>query len=188
VHGKGSLMGKMPGDDWQKFANMRLLFGYLYAHPGKKLFFMGAELGQRREWNHETSLDWHLLEYAPHAGIRRWVQHLNILYRGERALHELDFDPAGFEWVDFSDADNSVITAQGNERYTVLGLSHTRASATIAWRSHGRILKELLNSDAPEYGGSDRGTSAVWRPRRCRPMVPPSLTLLPFGMVFQETG
>jgi 1,4-alpha-glucan branching enzyme len=101
VHGKGSLLGKMPKDDWQKFANLRLLFSYMYAFPGKKLLFMGGEFGQWREWDHNQSLDWHLLEYFPHRGVQRLVKDLNELYRKERALHELDCDPAGFEWVDF---------------------------------------------------------------------------------------
>src|SRR5512143_1758526 len=192
VHGKGSLMGKMPGDDWQKVANMRLLFGYLYAHPGKKLFFMGAELGQRREWNHDWSVDWHLLDYAPHAGLRRWVQHLNILYRGERALHELDFDAAGFEWVDFSDADNSVITflRKGKRAEdTVLVACNFTPVPRHNYRvgvPTGGFWKELLNSDAPEYGGSGQGNFGG---REATP-VPAhgryhslSLTLPPLGMV-----
>jgi 1,4-alpha-glucan branching enzyme len=198
VHGKGSLMGKMPGDDWQKFANMRLLFGYLYTHPGKKLFFMGAELGQRREWNHDTSLDWHLLEYAPHAGLRRWVQHLNILYRGERALHELDFDPAGFEWVDFSDADNSVITflRKGKRAEdTVLVACNFTPVPRHNYRvgvPTGGFWKELLNSDAPEYGGSGQGNfgglEATPVPSHGK-YHSLSLTLPPLGMVvFKRQG
>jgi 1,4-alpha-glucan branching enzyme len=90
----------MPGDDWQKFANLRLLFGYMYAQPGKKLLFMGDEFGQWSEWYHEQSLDWHLLEYPPHDGVKKWVSDLNRVYREEPALHERDFDPAGFQWID----------------------------------------------------------------------------------------
>jgi 1,4-alpha-glucan branching enzyme len=192
VHGKGSLMEKMPGDDWQKFANMRLLFGYLYAHPGKKLFFMGAELGQRREWNHDTSLDWHLLEYAPHAGLRRWVQHLNILYRGEAALHELDFDAAGFEWVDASDADSSVISflRKGKRAEdTVLVVCNFTPVPRHNYRigvPTGGFWKELLNSDAPEYGGSGQGNfgglEATPVPSHGK-YHSLSLTLPPLGMV-----
>jgi 1,4-alpha-glucan branching enzyme len=163
VHGKGSLMGKMPGDDWQKFANMRLLLGYLYAHPGKKLFFMGAEIGQRSEWNHDSTVDWHLLEYGPHQGLRRWVQHLNILYRAEPALHELDFDSAGFEWVDFSDTENSVVCflRKGNDpgEVVLVALNFTpvpRHNYRVGVPSGG-FWKELLNSDAREYGGSGQG-------------------------------
>jgi len=109
VHGKRSLLEKMPGDDWQKLANLRLLLGWLFTHPGKKLLFMGAELGQRGEWNHDRALDWHLLEHEPHQGIRRWVQDLNRLYRAEPALFELDGEPAGFSWVDCTDKANSVL-------------------------------------------------------------------------------
>jgi 1,4-alpha-glucan branching enzyme len=109
VHGKGSLLGKMPGDEWQKFANLRLLLGYMYAHPGKKLLFMGGEFGQLREWNHDTTLDWHLVKYLPHDGVRRWVRDLNALYRRETALHAGDFDASGFSWVDFHDREQSVL-------------------------------------------------------------------------------
>ena len=109
VHGKGSLLGKMPGDDWQKFANLRLLLAYQTAQPGKKLLFMGGEFGQGREWYHDRSLDWHLLELAPHRGVQRWVEDLNRFYREEKAMHERDTDPAGFEWIDANDADHSVV-------------------------------------------------------------------------------
>jgi len=108
VHGKGSLLGRMPGDDWQRFANLRALYAYMYGYPGKKLLFMGNEFAQRREWNHDASLDWHLCDEAPHAGVRRLVQDLNRLYRATPALYELDFDRDGFEWIDWSDRDNSV--------------------------------------------------------------------------------
>src|SRR5438270_947275 len=110
VYGKRSLLNKMPGDDWQKFANLRLLLGYMIGQNGKKLLFMGAEFGQWNEWNHETSLDWHLMDYPLHAGLVRWVEDVNHLYRTEPALYELDFDPAGFQWVDANDADQSVIS------------------------------------------------------------------------------
>jgi 1,4-alpha-glucan branching enzyme len=103
VHGKGSLLGKMPGDTWQKFANLRTLLSYLYGHPGKKLLFMGAEIGQWSEWKHDESLDWHLLDYPPHQGVQHLIRDLNRIYRNEPALHEIDFEPAGFEWVDLHD-------------------------------------------------------------------------------------
>src|SRR5207302_1311846 len=99
VHGKGSLLGKMPGDDWQKRANLRLLLGYLYAHPGKKLLFMGGEFGQWREWNHDASLDWHLLDDPRHRGIQQWARDLNRLYRAQPALYRRDYDPSGFTCV-----------------------------------------------------------------------------------------
>jgi 1,4-alpha-glucan branching enzyme len=110
VYGKRSLISKMPGDRWQQFANLRLLFGWMWTHPGKKLLFMGGEFGQWREWNHDTQLDWHLAQEPDHAGLQRWVADLNRVYRGEPALHELDFSPTGFEWIDSNDSDNSVLT------------------------------------------------------------------------------
>ncbi len=192
VHGKGSLMGKMPGDDWQKFANMRLLLGYLYTHPGKKLFFMGGEIGQRREWNHDWSVEWHLLAFAPHQGLLRWVQHLNILYRGESALFELDFDPAGFEWVDCTDTDNSVVCflRKGrNPDYAVLVVCNFTPVARYDYHvgvPAGGFWRELLNSDAREYGGSGHGNfggvEAVPVPMHGRSQSL-SLTLPPLGIV-----
>src|SRR5207249_3176071 len=110
VHGKGSLLGKMPGDEWQRFANLRLLFGYMFAQPGKKLLFMGGEIGQVPEWNHESSLEWWVLQFPFHSGVQAWVRELNHVYRAERALHELDADPAGFEWIDCSDVEQSTIS------------------------------------------------------------------------------
>jgi 1,4-alpha-glucan branching enzyme len=198
VHGKGSLMGKMPGDDWQKFANMRLLLGYLYTHPGKKLFFMGAEIGQRREWNHDWSLDWHLLDFAPHQGLLQWVRHLNILYRAERALFELDFDPAGFEWIDFTDADNSVVCFLRKSRNAgdavLVALNFTpvpRRNYRVGVPSGG-FWKELLNSDAVEYGGSGQGnfggaeSAPVPMHGKYHSL---SITLPPLGMVvFKKMG
>ena len=110
MHGKGSLIDKMPGDGWQKAATLRLLYGFMYGHPGKKLLFMGSEFGQWREWNYDAGLDWWLLRYNFHAGIQRCVQDLNGLYREQPALHERDFDPAGFQWIDCSDNENSVVS------------------------------------------------------------------------------
>ncbi|OGO01523.1 MAG: 1,4-alpha-glucan branching enzyme, partial [Chloroflexi bacterium RBG_13_52_12] len=110
VHGKASLLSKMPGDDWQKFSNLRLLYGYMYAQPGKKVLFMGGEFGQWREWSHESSLDWHLLQYQRHSGLQRWVTDLNNLYRSQPSLYELDFEPAGFEWIDTADAQHSILS------------------------------------------------------------------------------
>ena len=110
VHGKGSLIGKMPGDEWQKFANLRLLFAYMFAQPGKKLLFMGCEFGQVSEWSHDRSLDWNVLEYPLHRGLMNWVEQLNRVYRSESPLHWFDNDPKGFEWVDCNDAPLSVIS------------------------------------------------------------------------------
>jgi 1,4-alpha-glucan branching enzyme len=110
VHGKGSLLEKMPGDDWRKFANLRLLYGYMYGMPGKKLLFMGGEFGQRNEWQHDASLEWYLLEQPAHSALQRWVSTLNRFYAGERALHEQDCSPDGFEWIDANDSDKSVVS------------------------------------------------------------------------------
>ena len=109
VHGKGSMFGKVPGDEWQKAATLRALYGFMYTHPGKKLMFMGCEFGQRREWNHDQSLDWHLLDYPLHAGLRQFVRDLNHVYSAEPALYALDFERAGFQWIDCNDLENSVI-------------------------------------------------------------------------------
>jgi len=163
VHGKGSLFGKMPGDNWQKFANLRLLFGYMYAHPGKKLLFMGGEIGQWREWAHEESLEWHALRYADHKGLQRWLKDLNHLYRTEPALHELDFDSRGFQWVDSGDWEKSILSFMRKGR-TTKGPVLVVCNFTPIPRYNYRIgvplpgsWKEVLNSDAREYGGSGQG-------------------------------
>jgi 1,4-alpha-glucan branching enzyme len=163
VHGKGSMIGKMPGDDWQKFANLRLLYGYMYLHPGKKLLFMGGEFGQWAEWNHEASLEWHLLQYDPHQGLQRWVRDLNTFLRGERALFEQDFEPAGFVWIDCHDSQQSVLSflRQGRDpgdvvvcacNFTPVPRHNYRLGVPL-----GGWWKEALNSDAPLYGGSGQG-------------------------------
>ncbi len=163
VYGKRSLLGKMPGDDWQKFANLRALFGYMYAQPGKKLLFMGGEFGQWREWVHDGSLDWDLLGYPLHAGLQRWVQDLNRLYRSEPALHEMDCDPAGFEWIDCDDADSSTVTLirKGKSTSTIiLTICNFTPVPRYSYRvgsPRGGFWQEILNSDAGEYGGSNMG-------------------------------
>jgi 1,4-alpha-glucan branching enzyme len=163
VYGKGSLLGKMPGDDWQRFANLRLLLGYMYAQPGKKLLFMGGEIAQWREWQHDGSLDWHLLEYAPHAGARRWVEDLNRFYRGTPGLHELDCEPAGFEWIDCCDADASVVSLlrKGrSHRSEIVIICNFTPVPRLNYQvgvPHGGVWKERLNSDAHDYGGSGMG-------------------------------
>jgi len=162
VHGKGSLLSKMPGDGWQKFANLRLLLAYMYAVPGKKLLFMGAEFGQWNEWNHEASLDWHLLDEPMHDGLSRWTGDLNRVMREEKPLHELDFDPAGFAWIDITDAEQSVISfmrRSSRDELIVAVFNFTpvpRHNYQIGVPLPGRWL-ELLNSDAPIYGGSGQG-------------------------------
>jgi 1,4-alpha-glucan branching enzyme len=163
VHGKGSLIRKMPGDDWQKFANLRLLFGYMYAQPGKKLLFMGDEFGQWDEWYHEQSLDWHLLEYPAHDGVKRWVADLNRVYREEPALHERDFDPAGFQWIDCTDIDHSVVSFLRRGQSTgdlILVVANFTPQTHYHYRvgaPRGGFWQELLNGDAPLYGGSSQG-------------------------------
>jgi 1,4-alpha-glucan branching enzyme len=163
VHGKGSLIGKMPGDEWQQFASLRLLLGYMWTHPGKKLLFMGGEFGQRREWQHEESLEWHVLSFPLHAGVQRWVRDLNALYRATPALYELDFSEAGFQWVDCDDGDNSVISflrlAGSAAPPLLVACNFTpvpRENYLLGVPRGGR-WRELLNSDAADYGGSGQG-------------------------------
>jgi 1,4-alpha-glucan branching enzyme len=163
VHGKGSLIGKMPGDEWQKFANLRLLFGYMYAQSGKKLLFMGGEFGQVREWAHDTSLEWHVTQYPVHHGVQAWMEQLNRFYRNEPAMHVLDNDPAGFEWVDCNDNANSTISLLRKSESpadTVLGVFNFTPVPRLEYRigvPHGGFWREMLNSDASEYAGSGMG-------------------------------
>ncbi len=163
VHGKGSLMGRMPGDYWQRFANVRILLANLYTQPGKKLLFMGNELGQWKEWSHDQELDWSLLSYPLHKGIQRWVQDLNRLYRQHPAMHELDNHPDGFEWIDCLDNENSVISflrkAKTTTEFILVAFNHTpvpRYNYRIGVPREGH-WDELLNSDADIYGGSGCG-------------------------------
>ncbi len=163
VHGKGSILAKMPGDDWQKFASLRLLYGYLWAQPGKKLLFMGDEFGQWNEWNHDGSLAWHLTEYEPHRGVQQWIADLNRAYGCESALHELDADPAGFQWLEANDADQSVLAwlrrGRTVQRPILVACNFTpvpRENYRIGVPLPGR-WKEILNSDATAYGGSGGG-------------------------------
>jgi 1,4-alpha-glucan branching enzyme len=160
VHGKGSLLGRMPGDDWRRFANLRLMFSYMFTHPGTKLLFMGGEFGQSGEWNHDRSLDWDLLQYTPHQGVFKCVQALNTLYKQEAALYHYAFDNRGFEWVDYSDRENSVIIFKrlSNETKDTLIVV---CNFTPEARQHYRIgipvrgkWKEVFNSDDQSFGGS----------------------------------
>ncbi|HEY7386915.1 MAG TPA: 1,4-alpha-glucan branching protein GlgB [Bryobacteraceae bacterium] len=163
VYGKGSMIAKMPGDDWRKFANLRLLYGFMIGHPGKKLLFMGGEFGQWAEWNHDASLDWHLLQSPFHAGLLRWMRDLNTFYRGEPSLYEVDFDASGFEWVDCNDFERSVVSflRKGKDPNNVTLFV---CNFTPVPRNNYRVgvpfdveWKEMLNSDAPLYGGSGQG-------------------------------
>jgi 1,4-alpha-glucan branching enzyme len=195
VHGKGSLIGKMPGDDWQKFANLRLLLGYMYAQPGKKILFMGGEFGQWREWKHDESLDWHLLDYAPHQGLKRWVADLNHLYRSLPPLHEIESDHAGFEWIDCNDSESSTISFIRKARSTgdivLIACNFTpvpRANYRVGVPAGG-FWKEALNSDAREYSGSGQGNiggvEAYPTPVHGRPYSL-TVTLPPLGIVYFE--
>ena len=193
VHGKSSLLGKMPGDLWQKFANLRLLFAYMYGQPAKKLLFMGGEFGQWREWYHEEGLDWHLLEFPSHAGVQRWVQNLNQTYRSEKALHELDFEPQGFEWIDCNDTEQSTLSLIRKARSTremilvVLNFTPTPRYSYKVGVPQGGFWRELLNSDGEEFGGSGHGNfggmDAVPIEVHGRPYSL-NLTLPPLGALF----
>jgi 1,4-alpha-glucan branching enzyme len=165
VHGKRSMLDKMPGDVWQKHATLRTLYGYMFGHPGKKLMFMGCEFGQWREWTSEESLDWHLADEPLHAGLRRWVQDLNHTYQQDRALHEVDFEGAGFAWIDCHDNENSVVSlirrARDPRDFTVMVANFTpvpRPGYRFGVPEAG-WYREVLNSDAAIYGGSNLGNS-----------------------------
>ena len=193
VHGKRALLDKMPGDFWQKFANLRTLFGFMYGHPGKKLLFQGAEFGQWQEWKESQSLDWHLLNFEPHQKLQRLVKDLNRLYRSEPAMHKIDFDVLGFEWIDFMDADNSIIS--------FMRKTHDKSDTLIfvcnftpVYRDGYRIgvpfhcnYKEILNTDAEIYGGSNKGNAGAvqsdeweWhnQPHSLNIQVPPLATIV----------
>jgi 1,4-alpha-glucan branching enzyme len=192
VHGKGSLLGKMPGDDWQKCANLRLLLGYMFTAAGKKLLFMGCEFGQGREWNHDSSLDWHLLDDPAHAGLQRWVRDLNTTLRAEPALHADDTDPAGFSWIDCQDSEQSTLTfsrrARGHDEAIVVACNFTpvpRQNFRIGVPGDGE-WQEILNSDATLYGGSGQGNLGAARAAPVRWHGQPSsinVTLPPLGIV-----
>ena len=167
VHMKQSMLSKMPGDDWQKFANLRLLYSYMYTHPGKNLLFMGGEFGQWSEWNHENSLDWHLLEWEKHKGLQQLVKDLNKVSKTEKALHEIDGDWRGFEWIDVSDADNSLISyirrGKNADDFIVVILNFT---PTVHYGYQVGVPKDgvynvLMNTDSEYYGGSNAGDSAI---------------------------
>jgi 1,4-alpha-glucan branching enzyme len=163
VHGKKALLDKMPGDLLQRFANLRALHGYMYGHPGKKMLFMGGEIGQWWEWNHDDSLQWHLCEHEPHLGLQRYVRDLNWLYQNEPALYQVDYDWTGFQWIDFSDAENSVISflrkAQDSDNHVVCVCNFTPVPRHEYRVGVPRLgwYRELLNSDSQIYGGSNMG-------------------------------
>jgi 1,4-alpha-glucan branching enzyme len=197
VHGKGSLIGKMPGDEWQKFANLRLLYAHMYSQPAKKMIFMGGELAQWREWNHDQSLDWNLLDFPIHAALQRWVEDLNKTYRDVPALHELDTDPSGFEWIDCCDTEQSIVTLLRRskskpEEFVVVALNFTpmpRHNYQVGVPAP-RHWTEILNSDADIYGGSGQGNmgglDAVPIPLHGRKWSV-TMTLPPLGAVFLKS-
>ena len=197
VHGKGSLVGKMPGDEWQRFANLRLLFAYMYAQPGKKLLFMGGEFGQVREWGHDTSLEWDVLQYKIHSGMQSWVEQLNRLYREQPALHLIESDPAGFEWIDCNDHLASTISllrktkSPGDNIVVVCNFTPVPRMGYRLGVPSGGYWRELLNSDAAEYGGSGMGNMggvlAEDKPEHGRPHSL-LLTLPPLGALFLKAG
>jgi 1,4-alpha-glucan branching enzyme len=197
VHGKGSLIGKMPGDEWQRFANLRLLFAYMFAQPGKKLLFMGCEFGQVREWAHDTSLEWDVLRYPVHSGMQKWVAELNRVYRSEPALHQLDASAAGFEWVDCNDNLTSTISLlrkSESPKDTVLIVCNFTPIPRIGYRvgvPEGGYWRELLNSDSTEYGGTGvgnlGGVNAEEEPAHGRPHSL-KLTLPPLGALFLKAS
>ncbi len=191
VYGKQSLLYKMPGDEWQKFANLRLLYGYMFTHPGTNLIFMGAEFGQSSEWNFQQSLDWHLLEYDFHSGIQELVKDLNKLYRSSPALYEKQFSPEGFQWIDYGDYDNSVLTyiRRGHNPKNDLIIACnftpvTREGYRIGIPKKG-TLKEVFNSDAKKYGGSGSKNTGIkvsktpWHGHK----TSVEITIPPLGMV-----
>ena len=191
VYGKRSLVNRMPGDTWRQFANLRALYGYMWGHPGKKLLFMGGEFGQRREWAHDEALEWFVCDQAEHAGVKRWVADLNRLYRAEPALHQVEFDAAGFEWVDARDAEASVFSflrkpREGAPILVVCNLTPLPRTNYAIGVPRAGVWRELLNSDATIYGGSGIGNlgtieaapvSAHGRPYSLTLALPPLSTL-----------
>ena len=193
VHGKNSLLHKMPGDLWQQFANLRLLYSYQYAHPGKKLLFMGQEFAQRHEWSEAGSLDWHLLQHESHRGIQRLVADLNRFYAAEPAMHEVDFEWTGFEWIDANDGDNSVLTflrrgkTPGDFVVAILNATPVPRSGYRIGVPEAGAYREVFNSDADRYGGSNTGNMGEVRAEPIRHMGRPhsiKLTLPPLAAIY----
>jgi 1,4-alpha-glucan branching enzyme len=167
VYGKRSLLDKMPGDRWQKFANLRALFGYMWARPGKKILFMGGEFGQWREWNHDASLDWNLLDESDHRGLQNLIRDLNRLYRAEPALWEADHQPAGFQWIDANNTDDNVIAfmriapSSGRKLICVCNFAPVVRTGYRVGVPEPGVYREILNSDSTMYGGSNQGNAGA---------------------------
>ena len=191
VHGKRSILGRMPGDDWQRFANLRAYYALMFAHPGKKLLFMGNDIAQHDEWKHDRTLDWHLLEFGPHRGVHRLIADLNALYRSTPALYEKDFDGGGFEWIDYHDRDSSVLSWIRRDHHG--GIVVCVVNLTPIVRDNypfgvpcGGNFQVLLNSDDETYGGSGQGATSYTaldegqhgRPHSLRLCLPPLATLI----------
>ena len=191
VYGKRSLLSKMPGDEWQQFANLRLFLAWMYGQPGKKLLFMGGEFGQRNEWNHDVQLDWQLLDLPRHDGLRRLVQHLNYVYKNEPALWQLDDTYEGFDWIDFHDADNSVVSFLRKSRDGDIVVFVVNATPVVRYNyrlgvPEAGFYRELINTDAETYGGSgvgnfggvhSEGREWMGRPHSILIHLPPLATL-----------
>jgi 1,4-alpha-glucan branching enzyme len=193
VHGKRAMLGKMPGDTWQKFANLRLFYGYMYGHPGKKLLFMGGEFGQWDEWNADKSIDWHLVNYRQHNRLQKYMQELNRMYASEPALFEVDYNWHGFEWIDFHDADNCIVSFLRRSKepadHIVIVCNFTpvpRMDYRIGVPEHC-YYREIMNSDSRDYGGSNLGNEGgvhsqaiPWHGQPCSM----SVTLPPLAAVY----
>jgi 1,4-alpha-glucan branching enzyme len=197
VHGKASLISKMPGDDWQKFANLRALLAYMYGHPGKKLLFMGCEFAQWEEWNHDTSLDWNLLAFEPHRGMQRLVRDLNTLYRAEGAMHQQDADWRGFEWIDCNDSQSNSVTfiRKGTTASDILlfacNFSPVPRHGYRLGSPLGGMWREVFNSDASIYGGTDCGNLGAVQAHDYATHGRPhtlEVTLPPLGVVVFKPG
>jgi 1,4-alpha-glucan branching enzyme len=193
VHGKHSILGRMPGDEWQQFANLRAYYGAMFAHPGKKLLFMGNEIAQRHEWNHDQSLDWHLLDKPAHRGVQQLLRDLNRLYSATPALHEIDFDGAGFEWIDWNDRDSSILSWLRRDRHghSIICVANLTPLVRESYRigvPEGGTYRIVLNTDDRNYGGSGVGSDTVTSSDVKQHERPFSLdlTLPPLATIFLE--
>lgn len=192
VHGKGSMVQKMPGDRWQQMANLRMFYAWMFAHPGKKLLFQGLDIGQSEEWNHEQSVPWHLLEYEEHKGVQSLIRDLNRLYTSESALNELDHEPGGFEWIDHEDSENSLFSflRRSRDGETIIAVVNATPVPRTGYRlgvPEGGFYEEIFNSDAAIYGGSNQGSGGGIPAQEQEAHGKPNslvITIPPLGTVF----